>query len=74
MSYPQTKETVLASLNEEEQAKLATMYAQETGFTNVIQMLIDSKKPIVGHNPQYDVAFLYEQFIAPLPKSFIEFC
>lgn len=28
----------------------------------------------MAHNPQYDVMFLYEQFIGPLPSSFIEFC
>ena len=50
------------------------MFDKETGFTKVIQMLIDAKKPLVGHNPQYDVAFMYEQFIGPLPDTFIEFC
>ena len=37
-------------------------------------MLIEAKKPIIAHNPQYDVAFVYEQFIGPLPESFLEFC
>ena len=37
-------------------------------------MLKDAKKPLIGHNPMYDIAFLYEQFIEPLPDSFIEFC
>ena len=50
------------------------MYNAEVGFTRVIQMLIDAKKPLVAHNPQFDVAFLFEQFIAPMPDSFIEFC
>ena len=74
MAFPQTKSSVLASLNAEEQIQLSELYESELGFTKVIQMLIDAKKPLVGHNPQYDVAFMYEQFIAPLPASFIEFC
>ncbi len=37
-------------------------------------MLIESKKPLVGHNPQYDLGFIYEKFIAPLPEDFIDFC
>jgi CAF1 family ribonuclease len=28
------------------------------GFSRVVQMLIDSKKPIVGHNMIYDLGFL----------------
>ena len=51
MSYPQTQESVLASLNDDERTKLTEMFDKETGFTKVIQMLIDSKKPLVGHNP-----------------------
>lgn len=37
-------------------------------------MLSEAKKPIVGHNVFFDFCFLYEQFIAHLPKSFAEFC
>ena len=50
------------------------MYKAEIGFTQVIQALIDAKKPIIAHNPQMDILFVYEQFIAPLPDSFLEFC
>lgn len=61
-------------MNEDELKRLSEMYEREQGFTQIVQMLINAKKPLVGHNPQYDVAFLYEQFIAPLPDTFIEFC
>jgi len=37
-------------------------------------MLIEAKKPIIAHNPQFDVQFLYEQFIAPLPATYLDFC
>ena len=50
------------------------MYKAEIGFTQVIQAMIDAKKPIIAHNPQMDILFVYEQFIGPLPDSFLEFC
>ena len=50
------------------------MFKAEIGFTQVIQAMIDAKKPIVAHNPQMDILFVYEQFIAPLPDSFLDFC
>jgi len=61
-------------LSEESKEKLSELYKSEIGFTRVVQLLIASKKPLIGHNPQYDVCFLYEKFVAPLPETFIEFC
>lgn len=40
----------------------------------MIKILAAAKKPLVAQNPQYDMAFVYEQFIGPLPPTFIEFC
>ena len=39
----------------------------------MIKHLIDAKKPIIGHNCIYDVAFLYHQFIERMPDNFEEF-
>ena len=36
-------------------------------------MLQNTKKPLIGHNMLFDAAFLFEQFIERLPKSFVEF-
>ena len=36
-------------------------------------MLHQANKPIIGHNMFFDAAFLFEQFIARLPRTFIEF-
>ena len=36
--------------------------------------MIDAKKPIIAHNPQYDVGYLFEMFIAPTPPTYLEFC
>lgn len=43
------------------------------GFSRIIELLIQSQKPIVGHNMIYDVAFLFNQFIQDMPKKFEEF-
>ena len=34
---------------------------------------MEAQRPLVGHNMHFDLAFLFEQFVAPLPASFTEF-
>lgn len=43
------------------------------GFTNVVKLLIDSKKPLAGHNCYFDLLFLYSHFIDSLPYSYDDF-
>ncbi|EQC40151.1 hypothetical protein SDRG_02801 [Saprolegnia diclina VS20] len=43
------------------------------GFSKVIQLLSDAKKPIIGHNCLLDFVYLYHQFCAPLPATLREF-
>ncbi|CAI2361076.1 unnamed protein product [Moneuplotes crassus] len=45
----------------------------EMGFSLIVQEIIDAKKPLVGHNLIYDMGFFYDQFIAPLPNTFLEY-
>ncbi|CDW79233.1 poly-specific ribonuclease parn-like domain-containing protein 1-like [Stylonychia lemnae] len=45
----------------------------EIGFSKVIEELINSKKPLVGHNMLFDMMFLYQQFIDELPPTLKEF-
>ena len=42
---------VEATLTEEERAKVTEIFNAEIGFTKVIQIMIDAKKPIIAHNP-----------------------
>lgn len=49
------------------------LYHQEMGFSLVIQEIMNSKKPLVGHNPMYDWLYVYNQFVAPLPETYPEF-
>ncbi|XP_039291945.1 pre-piRNA 3'-exonuclease trimmer [Nilaparvata lugens] len=43
------------------------------GFTKVFRLLVDAKKPIVGHNLMLDLMILYNQFHKPLPNSYTTF-
>ena len=69
-----TREQIEAELSEQQQEQVQEMYNAEIGFARVIQMLIDAKKPLIAHNPQYDIGFIFEKFVAPMPENFVEFC
>lgn len=43
------------------------------GFTKVIRLLIQSKKPLIGHNCLTDLLLIYEKFVRPLPDKLSEF-
>jgi hypothetical protein len=51
------------------------MVTQEMGFSMIAQVMIDSmkEKPIIGHNPMYDILYFYNQFIDVLPSTYVEF-
>lgn len=43
------------------------------GMSKVVQHLIQSKKPVVGHNVLLDLMHIIHHFIAPLPDSYCDF-
>ncbi|NXF82304.1 PNDC1 ribonuclease, partial [Sclerurus mexicanus] len=43
------------------------------GFTNLFQILVEAKKPLVGHNMLMDLMHFHEKFYKPLPESYEEF-
>ncbi|CDW82058.1 oxysterol binding family protein [Stylonychia lemnae] len=45
----------------------------ELGFSRIIQLMIDCKKPLIGHNLMFDICYIYNQFIDNLPSTFNEF-
>ena len=49
------------------------LYTKEMGFSLVVDMLVQARKPIIGHNMIYDVIYLYNQFIDDLPDTYAEF-
>ncbi|TMW66035.1 hypothetical protein Poli38472_003800 [Pythium oligandrum] len=43
------------------------------GFSRVIELISDSKKPVVGHNALLDFVYVFSQFYKPLPDTLAEF-
>jgi len=35
--------------------------------------MIDSKKPIIGHNLMFDTCYIFNQFIDNLPNTFVDY-
>ncbi|NWI56497.1 PNDC1 ribonuclease, partial [Calyptomena viridis] len=53
------------------QKELIILFAR--GFTNLFQILVKAKKPLVGHNMLMDLMHLHDKFYQPLPESYEEF-
>lgn len=43
------------------------------GFSQIIELLMAYKKPIIGHNFYLDTVLLHNQFIGPLPSKYATF-
>lgn len=46
---------------------------EAVGFSKVVQHLIRSKKPIIGHNALIDIIHILRHFISPLPEELSDF-
>lgn len=53
--------------------KAEELFMKEMGFSLVVDELIKSKKPLIGHNMIYDIIYLYNQFIDELPDTYLDF-
>lgn len=54
-------------------AAVDEVFKNEMGFALVMDALIKSKKPLIGHNCLYDWLYIYNQFVAPLPENYSDF-
>jgi hypothetical protein len=45
------------------EVEIQMLFTYELGFSQVIDSIIKSKKPLVGHNMFLDMLFIYSQFI-----------
>ena len=43
------------------------------GFSSIIEYIIKSKKPVIGHNCLSDIMRIYQCFVDELPKSYKQF-
>ena len=60
-------------LEQKETYEIEGLANYEIGFSKVIEEIIRSKKPLIGHNMFLDMLFIYQQFIDDLPNSLGEF-
>ncbi|CAI2363076.1 unnamed protein product [Moneuplotes crassus] len=61
-------------IKEEEKVDMEQLFEKEYGFTQIVDILIEAKLPIIGHNMIYDIMYLYRQCIGDLPETYNEFC
>lgn len=75
------KDIVLLNLSEEAKTmKIETKKQEEVngvkkraGVRRLIQVISQSKVPIIGHNPIFDLLFIYSHFQEDLPRTLAEF-
>eukprot|EP01105_Mastigella_eilhardi_P024053 TRINITY_DN6187_c1_g1_i1.p1 TRINITY_DN6187_c1_g1~~TRINITY_DN6187_c1_g1_i1.p1 ORF type:complete len:534 (+),score=154.04 TRINITY_DN6187_c1_g1_i1:249-1850(+) len=80
--YGSDKVVVLTRVaNAEEKEKLAKEKAEQEekqlrlaeGFGGVMKLLVEAKKPIIGHNMLLDLCMTVSQFCKPLPEDVTDF-
>ena len=57
----------------QENNEIITTIKREKGIKNIIEKIISSKKPIVGHNCFIDLLFIMSHFMDDIPKTFKNF-
>lgn len=63
----------LEERNKEKMERFERDCLAAVGFRKVIDMISESKKPLVGHNMLLDVCHMIHQFVEPLPPTLKEF-
>jgi poly(A)-specific ribonuclease len=58
-----------AKVREEKQKQ----FDQKVGFFRIFDLLVNAKKPLIGHNCMYDNLFMMSHFEGPLPASYSSF-
>ena len=60
-------------MEEEKQAKEQELIENAVGFSQVVKMISQSGKLVVGHNMFLDLIHIIDQFLCPLPEHFEDF-
>ncbi|XP_078344665.1 poly(A)-specific ribonuclease PARN-like [Oculina patagonica] len=60
-------------MEEEKQAKEQELIENAVGFSQVVKMISQSGKLVVGHNMCLDLIHVIDQFLCPLPEHFEDF-
>ncbi|KAK8747010.1 hypothetical protein OTU49_016944 [Cherax quadricarinatus] len=65
----ESPESRIKFLEEERERKLD----EKIGFTHVIRKILETKKPVVGHNLVLDLFHMMEKMVQPLPEKWEQF-
>eukprot|EP01096_Ripella_sp_DP13-Kostka_P009422 TRINITY_DN3624_c0_g1_i1.p1 TRINITY_DN3624_c0_g1~~TRINITY_DN3624_c0_g1_i1.p1 ORF type:complete len:553 (-),score=233.95 TRINITY_DN3624_c0_g1_i1:77-1735(-) len=63
----------LAQYNEDLRKERTRKVKKAAGFQRIVEYIIEYKKPLVGHNLSFDICFLSEYFLRPLPPRIEQF-
>ena len=66
---PEEKKVKIIEKNNEK----VSLIKKEKGVKNIIEKIIESKKPIVGHNCFLDLTFIMSHFMEEIPKQYKEY-
>ena len=69
----QSEKTKKAQQEFEKEFQIEQLLNFELGFSRVMEAIAKSKKPIIGHNMKFDLAFLYHQFFKEMPDTYEKF-
>ncbi|XP_066253380.1 pre-piRNA 3'-exonuclease trimmer-like isoform X2 [Euwallacea similis] len=79
-TYMENGEFVVKKVSPEEYSKLNSKYCLEDetidnllGFSKVFRLLVELKKPIVGHNVFQDLLLIVGNFETALPEKYLDF-
>jgi hypothetical protein len=67
-------ESGLALLKTTRQEKFEKRVAEAVGLRRVVDMLVENRGVVVGHNAFQDLVFVWSQFIGELPSTLEGFC
>lgn len=74
ISITKVSEDMRKMLQEEEGNELDKKLLDAfVGFSKVFKLLVNFKKPIIGHNLLLDLMYMYQQLHRPLPKKYSDF-
>ena len=66
---PEEKKVKIIEKNNEK----VSLIKKEKGVKNIIEKIIESKKPIIGHNCFLDLTFIMSHFMEEIPKQYKEY-
>ena len=71
-TFKQENDPIAQLPTSEMRTEAQSLFMQELGFSLIVRYIMESKKPLIGHNMIYDMGFLFNQFVGPLPNTFKE--